>query len=54
MRQNAKAVGLQSVEAFGGEWDGEILKSPFRAARARLRAGDSGAQPHADAADMDR
>ncbi len=55
-RQNAKSVGLQSVEAFGGEWDGEIsenLLSGFTAGAAprwRFRLhGDT-----LSATDMDR
>jgi len=55
-RQNAKAVGLQSVEAFGGEWSGDISENP-------VLGSASGTAPrwrfnlHSDtlsAADMDR
>ena len=55
-RQNAKAVGLQSVEAFGGEWDGDISENP----RSRSSADAAPRwrfQLHGDtlsAADMDR
>jgi len=55
-RQNAKAVGLQSVEAFGGEWTARFLKIPFqgplRAAAPRWRFR---LHSHTlSAADMDR
>src|SRR4029077_17844719 len=55
-RQNVKAVGLQSVEAFGGEWSGDISENP------RLESASDAAPRwrfnlHSDtlsAADMDR